>query len=149
MGVMAPRPRARTARLLVLLLATVIASGVTATVASAGAPPSCRVADVPTAQQSLAAWSTSVLDTTYRLTSTYVPHDLRSTANAGLNGGHLVRSFVIPDLKAMARAARAAGARLAVESAYRSYGTQKATFAYWTRVSGYAAALEGECPRRP
>ena len=36
----------------------------------------------------------------------------------GLNGGHSVRSFVIPDLRAMARAARAAGARLAVQSAY-------------------------------
>ena len=69
------------------------------------------------------------------------PQDLRSTANAGLNGGHQVRAFVIPDLRAMARAARAAGARLAVQSAYRSYGTQRATFAYWTRVSGYAAAL--------
>ncbi len=141
---MAPRPQARTARLLVLMLATVLVSGlVTTTAVSAGVLPSCRVADVPTAQRSLTTWSTSVLDTTYRLTSDYVPHDLRSTVNAGLNGGNMVRAFVIPDLRAMARAARAAGARLAVESAYRSYGTQKATFAYWTRVSGYAGALKG------
>jgi D-alanyl-D-alanine carboxypeptidase len=41
----------------------------------------------------------------------------------------------------MARAARAAGARLAVQSAFRSYSTQRSTFAYWSRVSGYAAAL--------
>ena len=62
--------------------------------------------------------------------------------NAGLNSGHRVRAFVIADLKAMARAARAAGARLAVQSAFRSYSTQKSTFAYWSRVSGYSAALK-------
>ena len=39
------------------------------------------------------------------------------------------------------KAARAAGARLAVQSAFRSYSTQKSTFAYWSRVSGYSAAL--------
>ncbi|HEV8402971.1 MAG TPA: D-alanyl-D-alanine carboxypeptidase family protein, partial [Candidatus Limnocylindrales bacterium] len=141
---MATRPQAKAARLLVLLLATAIASGLaTTTVVSASVLPACRVADVATANRSLTDWSRSVLDTTYRLTSTYVPRDLRSTVNAGLNSGYLVRSFVIPDLKAMARAARAGGARLAVQSAYRSYGTQKATFAYWVRVSGYAAALKG------
>ncbi len=42
----------------------------------------------------------------------------------------------------MTRAARAAGARLAVQSAFRSYSTQASTFAYWSRVSGYAAALK-------
>ena len=41
----------------------------------------------------------------------------------------------------MASAARAAGARLAVQSAYRSYYNQRSTFAYWSRVSGYSAAL--------
>jgi D-alanyl-D-alanine carboxypeptidase len=41
----------------------------------------------------------------------------------------------------MASAARNAGARLAVQSAYRSYSTQASTFAYWVRVSGYTAAL--------
>ncbi len=42
----------------------------------------------------------------------------------------------------MAWAARAAGARFAVQSAYRSYATQKSTFAYWVRVHGYATALK-------
>jgi D-alanyl-D-alanine carboxypeptidase len=42
----------------------------------------------------------------------------------------------------MVRAARGAGARLAVQSAFRSYSTQKSTFAYWSRVSGYSAALK-------
>ncbi len=55
----------------------------------------------------------------------YAPGDLRSTADAGLNGGYKVRAHVIADLKAMASAARAAGARLSVQSAYRSYATQQ------------------------
>jgi D-alanyl-D-alanine carboxypeptidase len=42
----------------------------------------------------------------------------------------------------MASAARNAGARLAVQSAYRSYANQKATFDYWVRVAGYATALQ-------
>jgi D-alanyl-D-alanine carboxypeptidase len=61
---------------------------------------------------------------------------------AGLNSGHRVRALVIADLKAMAKAARSAGARLAVQSAFRSYSTQRSTFAYWSRVSGYSAALK-------
>jgi zinc D-Ala-D-Ala carboxypeptidase len=42
----------------------------------------------------------------------------------------------------MASAARSAGARFVVQSAYRSYKTQKATFDYWVRVHGYAVALK-------
>jgi D-alanyl-D-alanine carboxypeptidase len=76
------------------------------------------------------------------LPSTYAPGDLRSTSYAGLNGGYSVRGHVIADLKALASGARAAGARLVVQSAYRSYSTQKATFDYWVRVHGYATALK-------
>jgi len=128
-------------RLVALLLASALATGVAATVVSASSLPSCAVADTVTAQRSYADWSRTVLDTRYRLTSGYAPGDQRSTANAGLNGGHRVRAFVIADLRAMASAARKAGARLAVQSAYRSYATQRSTFAYWSRVSGYSAAL--------
>ena len=124
-----------------LLLSVAIATGLATTVVSAAALPACRVADVTTAHRSYTDWARTILDTTYRLTSAYGPSDLRSTADAGLNGGQRVRALVITDLRAMARAARAAGARLAVESSYRSYSTQASTFAYWVRVSGYAAAL--------
>lgn len=92
--------------------------------------------------RALADWPRSLLDTKYRLSSTYAPGDLRSTSEAGLNGGYAVRDHVIADLKAMASAARAAGARLAVQSAYRSYATQKATFDHWVRLHGYARALK-------
>ena len=133
--------RPASVRLIVLLVVVALTTGIAATVVTASSLPSCRVADTLTKQRSYAAWNRTVLDTRYRLTSGYYPGDLRSTANAGLNGGHRVRAFVIADLRAMVRAARAAGARLAVQSAFRSYSTQKSTFAYWSRVSGYSAAL--------
>jgi D-alanyl-D-alanine carboxypeptidase len=94
-----------------------------------------------TAQRSYADWQRTVLDTTFMLPRSYAPGDLRSTSTAGLNAGQSVRRFVIVDLAAMATAARRAGARLAVQSAYRSYATQISTFRYWVSVSGYSTAL--------
>ena len=125
-----------------LLLAVVLVTGAAATVVSAGSLPPCRMADVLTAERSYSDWQTTLLDTTYKLTPGYVPPGLHSTAEAGLNGGQRVRGFMIADLRAMATSARTAGARLAVQSAYRSYSTQAATFSYWVRVSGYAAAIK-------
>jgi D-alanyl-D-alanine carboxypeptidase len=125
----------------VLLLAVAAATGLATTVVTAGSVPPCRIDDVTTANRAYTDWARTLLDTTYRLPSTYRPPSLRSVAEAGLSGGGKVRSLVIADLRAMTRAARAAGARLAVQSAYRSYSTQVSTFAYWTRVSGRAAAL--------
>ena len=90
-----------------------------------------------------------MLDPQYRLSSAHKPRDLRSTAKAGLNGGYSVRRFVIADLKRMAVAARHAGARFSVQSAYRSYASQKVD----VRALGPPARIrqgpQGECPRRP
>jgi D-alanyl-D-alanine carboxypeptidase len=134
----------RRSRLAVLLLATLLVTGLaaTVTVSAAGTLPSCKVADTLTKYRTYSDWSRSLLDSTYRLASTYKPSDLRSTSYAGLNGGFSVRRLVIADLNAMAAAARRAGARFAVQSAFRSYATQKATFDYWVRVHGYAVALK-------
>ena len=107
-------------------------------------PPSldaCPYVDVLTAHTDYTDWATTLVDTYYELPATYAPPDLVSTAKAGLSSGFLIRSIVIPDLTAMAAAAKAAGAPIDVESAYRSYATQKSTFAYWVGVSGYAGAL--------
>ena len=82
-----------------------------------------------------------MLDSYFRLASTYAPSDRVSTSYAGLNGGYTVRRLVLADLKAMARAARSAGARFAVQSAYRSYSTQKSIFAREVEEYGYAQAL--------
>ena len=133
------RPRLVVLLLIVGLLTSLVA---TASVSAATPLPSCKVADTLTAHRTLTDWPRSLLDTEFRLASTYAPGDLRSTADAGLNGGYSVRRHVLSDLKAMASAARAAGARLAVQSAYRSFDTQKATFDYWVRVHGYAVAIK-------
>jgi D-alanyl-D-alanine carboxypeptidase len=134
----------RRPRLVALLLVAMLVTGLAATVSVSAAPtlPACKVADTLTKHRSYSDWHRSLLDMTYRLSSTYKPTDLRSTSYAGLNSGFLVRAHVIADLKSMAAAARAAGARLAVQSAYRSYATQKATFDYWVRVHGYAVAVK-------
>jgi D-alanyl-D-alanine carboxypeptidase len=132
----------RRPRLVALVLVAMMLTGVAATVSAAPALPACKVADTLTKHRWLSDWHRSLLDTTFRLSSAYVPPDLRSTYYAGLNSGYSVRKFVIADLKAMASAARSAGARFVVQSAYRSYKTQKATFDYWVRVHGYATALK-------
>ena len=103
-------------RLLVLLVACALATGLATTVVSASSLPSCKVADTLTAQRRYADWAKTVLDTRYRLPSNYSPGDLRSTTTIGL-GSHKVRGFVLADLRAMASAARRAGARLSIQSA--------------------------------
>jgi D-alanyl-D-alanine carboxypeptidase len=142
---MPPTTDRRSGRLAIVLAISLLGGllGAGAVTVSAAAPlPSCAVADTLTLHRALSDWPRSLLDSRYRLASTYAPTDLRSTADAGLNGGQSVRKLVIADLKAMASAARAAGARLAVQSAYRSYATQQATFDYWVDLHGYEYALK-------
>ncbi len=140
---MDPRPRLVALLLAAGLVAGVMATASPATVAAAAIPPvpGCSIADDLTKHRLLSDWSRSLLDRGFRLTSSYAPGDLRSTADAGLNGGVKVRAHVLADLTAMAKAARAAGARLSVQSAYRSYATQQSTFDYWVRVHGYEVAI--------
>jgi D-alanyl-D-alanine carboxypeptidase len=108
-----------------------------------GSPPACKVADVPAKLRGAGDWSRTLLDWTYKVPSSYVPPHLVAVSRAGLSGGGSVRAELIPDLKALAAAARAAGAPLAVQSAYRSYATQISTFRYWAARFGYTTALIG------
>ena len=103
--------------------------------------PACAFADAPSRSDPWRQWNSLVLDTSTALGPKDVPPDLVDTAQAGLNGGHLVRAIVIDDLRAMARAARASGAGLAIQSAFRSYAEQAQTFAYWVAVVGRHQAL--------
>ena len=114
------------------------------------APPSgqrasyCKVADQLTPYRSFDDYGRTYLDWTYTLPSTYAPPDLVPVSMAGFTGegrANVVRAIVIDDLTALRAAAGAAGHQLAVLSAYRSYGTQQATFAYWVNVGGYDQAL--------
>lgn len=104
--------------------------------------PRCDYVDLPTARASYASWASTVLDTVFQLPTGYAPGDLVDAARAGLNAGYFVRSFAIDDLSAMVAAARADGAQLAVQSAYRSYAGQVLTFNGWVRRVGIGEALQ-------
>lgn len=110
--------------------------------AQASPLPECRYDDIFTAKTSYGDWATTLLDTIYKLPENYVPPDLVSAGEAGLASGYEVRGLVIPDLKALVKAAKAAGHPLAVQSAYRSYSYQVKTFASWVAQEGRAQALK-------
>jgi D-alanyl-D-alanine carboxypeptidase len=108
---------------------------------SAAAPlPACRYRDLLTRYRKLKHWRRTLLDTNLKVTRAYRPGDLVPVARAGIPGTGQVRDFVIDDLRALARAARRAGAGVAVRSAYRSYAEQAATFASWVDRVGYEEA---------
>ena len=85
-----------------------------------------------------------VLDRSYALSAEYVPDDLVAASLAGLSGASgtkLVRAVLVDDLAAMAAAWDASGLTIVVDSAYRSYANQAATFESWVARLGYAEAL--------
>ncbi len=104
--------------------------------------PTCRIDDVRTQDWQLADWGKSVLDTTFRLPRSYAPGDLRSTADAGLNGGFRVRKVILADLADLAAAARAAHHALAVNSGYRSFQEQKDSFEKFVHQAAYETAVK-------
>jgi len=103
--------------------------------------PTCAYLDLPAGRTAYGDWSSSVLDTVFDIPRGYAPKDLTDTKKAGLNAGYFVRAVALPDLTEMVAAAKADGARLAVESAYRSYVGQVLTFNGWVSQVGYKAAL--------
>ncbi len=85
----------------------------------------------------------TVLDRSYGLAASYVPPDLVPASQIGIggsSGSKLLRAPVMDDLAAMFAASRAAGLDLIIESGYRSWGDQAATFDSWAARIGYAAA---------
>jgi len=59
--------------------------------------------------------------------------------------GHNVRAFVVADLKALTKAARAAG-RVLRPSAFRSYSTTEVEVRLWFAVSGYRPPRSRRAP---
>ena len=106
------------------------------------AVPPCAVRDVPTAKPYYSDWASTIVDSTYSVGADYAPPDLVGADEAGLSSYFQVRSIMIPDLRALADAAWAAGAPLAIDSAYRSYDTQVWTFWYWVSELGYETAIQ-------
>jgi zinc D-Ala-D-Ala carboxypeptidase len=123
-----------------LLISPVAGADPIAAADSTGAPPRCTYADTATRLAKTSQWQTTLLDSALRVSSSYVP-PLVPVARAGFGGGFVVRPEVIGDLATMRRNAAAAGAPLAIVSAYRSYGAQISTFNGWVSQSGYTAAL--------
>lgn len=107
-----------------------------------GPLPACRYDDILTEPRGYSQWPKTLVDTILRVPKAYVPPDLTSVGKAGLAGSFQVRALVIPDLTELAEAAKAAGNPLGVESTYRSYTAQQATFDYWVSRSGYRLALQ-------
>lgn len=136
--------------LIVIALAVVLGSGTAAAASGRAADrvaatprlPACAYKDIKTRFLSLKHWRKTSVDTRLRVGSRYAPTDLVPVSRANVAGSGKVRKLMIDDLKAMARAAKRKGKAIAIRSAYRSYATQKQTFAYWVRVSGRSAALK-------
>ena len=116
--------------------------------ANTGTPPPVRTADGrpiirdwPAEHRYYADWHLTLIDPLYMLMSAYAPPDLVPVTQAGIAGVGAVRRLMLPDLRAMDQAARLAGVRLRVVSAYRSYTSQQAVFANWVQQSGYEQAI--------
>jgi D-alanyl-D-alanine carboxypeptidase len=107
-------------------------------VVSAAPLPTCSYRDILTARAAYSQYATTLLDTIYRLPRSYYPGDLVST---GLRGGGFIRRVALADLRAMDRAARLAGARFAVASAFRSFSRQATMFSNRVALVGRATAL--------
>jgi D-alanyl-D-alanine carboxypeptidase len=104
----------------------------------------CEVRDLPTPYQAFRDHDLTVLDWTYMVPRTYAPPDLVPASSVGFtgsSGAKTMRRLAAADLGAMRSAAAAAGHALLIQSAFRSYEDQQATFNHWVQVSGYQAAL--------
>ena len=128
-------------RLLAALAALLLAGA-----AAAEELPACAYEDRPALVTAYDDHVLTVLDTVFALPPDYEPPDLVPVSRAFPptydGGGQLsVRAVVLEDLAALLRDAEAAGVRLAVQSAYRSYDYQVRTFQYWVENDGYEAAL--------
>jgi LAS superfamily LD-carboxypeptidase LdcB len=107
-----------------------------------GPLPACRYDDIMTSPRGYGQWPVTLVDTILRVSRDYVPPDLVSVSQADIPGSGLVRAVVIDDLREMTAAAKAAGAAIAIQSAYRSYATQEDVFAGWVAFHGRKRALQ-------
>jgi D-alanyl-D-alanine carboxypeptidase len=115
--------------------------GVPATVEAVGRLPACKLDDVLTEPRGYDDWSVTLVDWLLRVPRRYVPPDLVPVSEAGIAGPGLIREVAIDDLRALAEAAAANGTPIAVNSPYRSYQEQVASFNGWVAVDGYEDAI--------
>lgn len=126
-----------------LLMAGAVA-GVVPTLALGASPgllPDCAYGDVLTPRHEYNDWAKTLVDTTLKLGRGYIPPNLVSVQDAGIAGSGKVRPTVIRDLRALIKAAAAAGNPIEIRSAYRSYAKQKWLFAQSVDRYGYEVTL--------
>jgi zinc D-Ala-D-Ala carboxypeptidase len=99
-------------------------------------PAACGGRSERTALADYGDWARTLVDTRLRLPSDYVPPDLAEASAAGFDGAFLVRAFVIDDLRALGRAADAAGLPVDIAAAYRSYPQQRSLFRRRAKAEG-------------
>jgi D-alanyl-D-alanine carboxypeptidase len=110
-------------------------------VAAIGPLPACRLAEIHTVPSDYDSWSTTLVDWLLTVGEDYVPPDLVPVSEAGITGSGFIRQVAIDDLAAMTTAAAEAGTPIAVNSPYRSYQEQVASFNHWVSVDGYDNAI--------
>ena len=136
--------RALRAPLAALLLAAVALpawTGAPADVEAVGPLPECRLDDIMTVPRDYDSWSTTLVDWLLKVSRRYEPPDLVPVSDAGIAGPGVIRAVAIDDLRSMARAAARNGTPIAVNSPYRSYADQVASFNGWVNVDGYDDAI--------
>ena len=138
------RPRRRAPLALALsFVAALLAAPWTAPapVNAVGPLPECELRDVLTVPRGYDEWSVTLVDWLLRVPRSYVPPDLVPVSEAGIAGPGLIREVAIDDLRALAEAAAANGTPIEVNSPYRSYQEQVASFNGWVAVDGYEDAI--------
>ncbi|HET6744501.1 MAG TPA: M15 family metallopeptidase [Candidatus Limnocylindria bacterium] len=110
-------------------------------VSAVGPLPECRLANIMTVPRDYDSWSTTLVDWLLRVPKKYEPPDLVPVSEAGIAGAGLIRAVAIDDLRALAEAAAQNGTPIAVNSPYRSYAEQVASFNGWVAVDGYDDAI--------
>lgn len=142
-------PFAGPARAATLAAALILAASALLGLAGTPAPargmgplPACRYDDILTSPRGYNDWPVTLVDTILRVSDDYVPPDLVDVSQADIGGKGRLRAILIDDLRAMAAAAKADEAPIAIQSAYRSYETQKTVFAGWVIEHGRERALQ-------
>lgn len=111
------------------------------TARSENGAPACVLGDVRARLRSYTDWDRTLLDTRFRLPTTYEPPDLVSTRRAGFPTAKPIRELVIEDLASLRSAAEAAGNPVDITWGFRSFGTQRWVFDYWSKRKGREATL--------
>jgi hypothetical protein len=139
-----PRVRSRHALAAALLLGgafLVVPATAPSSIEAVGPLPKCHLDDILTVPRDYDSWSTTLVDWLLTVGKHYKPPDLVPVADAGIAGPGYIREVAIDDLRAMAKAAARNGTPIAVNSPYRSYAEQVASFNGWANLDGYDDAI--------